>query len=225
MNKLVTASKTLLLVLILQSQAHSAMVSYGFEKITNNNVEDLTNQLSITVWDATEANSEFMLMLNANQVLFTVGNDVGIASNIAEVYFDDGGSLLGPSSVLNSLAGVTNFSGGGANPGNLPSGNNVGFSATATLSADVNPGPPANGVNESIDILGITLGLGSFADFNAVVSAINSGDLRFGYHVRSIGTAGGSDSYVSTVVPIPAAIWLFGSAILGLISFNRRQSI
>jgi hypothetical protein len=29
---------------------------------------------------------------------------------------------------------------------------------------------------------------------------------------------------VSTVVPVPAAIWLFGSALLGLVGFSRRKS-
>ena len=199
------------------------MVSYGFEKITNNNTEDLSSQLSITIWDAAEANSTFSLSLSASEVLFTVENDVGVASNIAEIYIDDG--LLGPSVVVNSLGGFTNFSGGGAAPSNLPGGAGIGFNATTLFSADVNPGPPPNGVNESIDILGITLGLGSFADFNAIIAAVESGDLRFGYHVRSIGTAGGSDSYASvpSAVPVPAGMWLFCSALLGLAGIKRKR--
>lgn len=197
------------------------MVSYGFDKVTSNNVEDISSQLSITIWDSSEANSTFGTSLLANQVLFTVQNAVGIDSNIAEVYIDDG--LLGPSVTINSLGGFTDFSGGGAAPGNLPGGGTVGFNATTIFSADVNPGPPTNGVNQSIDILGIVIGLGSYADFNAITAAVDTGDLRFGYHVRSIGTAGGSDSYVSTAVPVPAAVWLFGSALIGLAGIKRKK--
>lgn len=209
------------LILCLSTPSFAAMVTYGFEKITNNNVEDISSQLTISIWDATEANNTFSLALSANEILFTVQNDAVVASNVAEVYIDDG--LLGPSVAVNSLGGFTNFSGGGANPGNLPGGNSVGFTATTSFSADVNPGPPSNGVNESIDILGIVLGLGSFADFSAIVSAVENGDLKFGYHVRSIGSAGGSDSYVSTVVPVPAAAWLFLSAMAGLIGFKLQR--
>ncbi len=211
----------LALLVLVSGNVSAASITYGFTKVTNNNVEDLSGQLSLTIWDEAEANSQFGLSLN-NEVLFTVENAVGISSNIAEVYFDDG--LLGPSVVQNSLGGFTNFSGGGASPGNLPGGNTIGFNATSEFSADVNPGPPNNGVNDSADILGIVLGLGSFADFNAIVAAVNSGDLRFGYHVRSIGVADGSDSYAS-VVPIPAAIWLFGSALALLGWYRRRDRI
>lgn len=208
----------LLLLALVSGNVSAASMTYGFIKVTNNNVEDLSDQLSITIWDESEANSQFGLSLS-NEVLFTVENDVGVSSNIAEVYFDDG--LLGPSVVQNSLGGFTNFSGGGASPGNLPGGNTIGFNATSEFSADVNPGPPNNGVNDSADTLGIVLGLGSFADFNAIITAVKSGDLRFGYHVRSIGVADGSDSYAS-VVPVPAAVWLFGSA-LALLGWYRRS--
>lgn len=211
-------------LLMANAQSFAAMETFGFFKLTNNNAEDLSSQLSITVWDYTEANSEFGLSLASSQLLFTIENDVGITSNISEVYFDDG--FLGPSSVLNSLGGFTNFSGGGASPGNLPGGNlaTPPFVATTEFSADVNPGNPDNGVNMSSDILGIVLGLGSYADFNAVITAVNSGEIRFGYHIRTIGELAGSDSYVSTVVPIPAAAWLFISALLGLVGVKKRLS-
>lgn len=218
---MIVRSITAVVFLIASVSSYAATVTYGFEKVTNNNVEDISSQLSITIWDAAEANSTFNLSLLASEILFTVHNDVGITSNVAEVYIDDG--LLGPSVAVNSLGGFTNFSGGGANPSNLPGGNSIGFSATTLFSADVNPGPPNNGVNQSNDILGISLGLGTFADINAIAAAVNSGDLRFGYHVRSIGVAGESDSYVNTVIPLPAGIWLFGSALVGMIGLRLKQ--
>jgi len=203
------------------SAAYSAVVTYNFERVTNNNVEDLSNQLSVSLWDHSQANSEFGLSLTSTQVLFSIQNDVGIASSIAEVYFDDG--LLGPASIENSLSGNTNFSGGSANPSNLPGGNTIGFMAIGPLSADVNPGPPNNGVNQSADTLGIVISLGSFADFNAVQTAIDNGYLRVGYHVRSIGQQGGSDSYVNSAIPLPAAAWMFISALAGLVVLRRTK--
>lgn len=219
--------KTLVLIAAItlgSSYAAADSVTYGFYKLTNNNTEDLSSQLSITLWDATEANAVFNKSLSASQVLFTVHNDVGIAGNIAEVYFDDG--LLGPSTVFNSLGGFTDFDGGGASPGNLPEGNTaaIPFVATQNFSADVNPGNPSKGVNTSDDILGIMLGLGSFSDFDAVAAAVTAGELRFGLHLRTIGQAGDSDSYINTSpVPIPAAAWLFGSALIGLVGIRRKN--
>ena len=224
-NRRVKASWLVAAAMLLgSSYASGASITYGFYKLTNTNVENLSSQLSITVWDSIGANAQFGTSLLSSQILFTVQNSVGTASSVAEVYFHDG--LLGPSVVLNSLGGFTNFSGGGANPANLPAGNTAApaFVATQTFSADVNPGPPSNGVNGSNDILGIRLGLGSFANFNAVTAAVANGSLRFGLHVRSIGVAGGSDSYINTtVVPVPAAAWLFGSALLGLAGLKRKH--
>ena len=208
-------------LLMLSSVTSAAMVTFGFEKITNNNVEDLSSQLSLTLWDSTEANSSFSLSLASNEILITVQNSVGIASNVSEVYIDDG-LLMQPPQVLNSLSGFTSFSSGpsGTSPGNLPGGNSIGFQATDLFSADVDPGPPSRGVDQSVDILGLVYGLGSFPDFNAVVDAVNTGSMRFGYHVRSIGVAGGSDSYAS-VIPIPGALWLFASSAALLIGARR----
>ena len=211
-------------LLLAGAHASAADLTYGFNRITNNNTENVASQLSITMWDAAGANAAYSsLALDGDQLLFTVQNNVGIASSVSEVYFDDG--LLGPSAVLNSLGGGTNFTGGSANPGNLPSGKNASppFVATQAFSADAVSGNPSNGVDASDDILGIVLGLGSFTDFNAVAAAVSDGSLRFGLHVRSIGVAGGSDSFVNEV-PIPAAIWLFGSALLGFAGITRRKT-
>lgn len=231
-------------MLLASFHASAGMITYDFYKLTNTNGEDLgiggSNQLSITLWSYDEANATAItdgwanyVVLNSTQVLFTVQNAVGIASNISEIYFDDG--LLGPSLIMNSLTGTTNFTGGGANPGNLPGGSLADpvFQATTQFSADVNPGPPNNGINAAADMLGIYLGLGSYADFDAVVAAVGAGDLRFGLHVRSIGAEGGSDSYVSppdTIidppppVPVPGTVLLMGLGLLLLATARSRRT-
>src|SRR5512145_721995 len=80
----------------------------GFFKLTNNGNEDVSAQLSVDV-----------TAVGTDQVAFTFYNNVGIASSITDVYFDDG-TLLGIASVTGS-AGV-DFS-QLASPGDLPGGN------------------------------------------------------------------------------------------------------
>jgi len=238
MNSRIRAAVTGVALYVLGSLPASAgMMTYDFYNITNTET-DLSGQLSITMWSWDEANATFggnanYMTLTSNDIFFTVQNNVGIASNVAEVYFDDG--FFGDSMIMNSLGGYTMFTGGGANPGNLPGGSMVGFQATQQFSADVDPGPPNKGVDQSADILGIYMELGTYADFAAAAEAVYSGDLQFGLHVRSIGGGSGSDSYVSNPgddpspdpdpppgVPVPGTLLLMGLGLL-LLAARTRQ--
>jgi len=232
---LVAGAATLLLLASLPASA--GMITYTFSNLTGTTT-DVSSQLSITLWSYDMANQAAIdnswsnyTVLNSSQILFTVQNDVGIESNISEIYFDDG--LLGPSQVMNSLTGYTNFTGGGANPGNLPGGSLADpvFEASVSFSADVISGPPSNGVDSSADTLGIYLGLGTYADFDAVLAAVEAGYLRFGLHVRSIGgVSDSSDSYISppngpsppdNPVPVPGTLLLMGLGLLLLAARTR----
>ena len=211
--------------LCLASFVNATPINVGFDRVTNNNVEDLSAQLGLTIYDATDANAAFgVLSLSAGQYLFTISNNVGIASNIAEFYIDDNAlNLLTFSSIVNSLGGFTDFSGPGASPANLPGGNTIGFDASAGLSVDVNPGPPSRGVDTSADLLGIIYN--STASLADIEAAILANSLVAGVHIRSIGVAGGSDSYASmapTPISEPSALLLVGIG-LGFIAVARRR--
>jgi hypothetical protein len=190
--------------------AQSQATTYGFGCITDNISGDCAigeSQLSV---DVTAAGS--------NQALFTFYNVGADLSSITDVYFDDG-TLLGIASITNST-GVS-FS-QDASPGNLPGGNAVSpsFVATAGFTADSDPAVQPNGVNPG-EFLGILFDLQSGQDFATVLTSLSTGDLRIGIHVQGFAT-GGSESFVN-VVPVPAAVWLFGSGLLGLIGLARRN--
>ncbi len=185
--------------------ASASSVDIGFTRITNNgNGVNPASQFVCTIAD---------VIGQSNQVTFTFKNNVGIASNIAEIYFDDRNplQLLSLNATLVQIG--CSFTGGGASPGNLPGGATLSpaFNAIQSFSADVNPGPPSNGLNVAGDSLTMQFTLQPGRDYNSVVSAISQGTLRLGLHVRSIGTVGGSDSFVNggqiQVVPLPMGAW------------------
>jgi hypothetical protein len=153
-------------------------------------------------------------MNNQNQVLFQFFNIGTVASSITDIYFQD----TAPKSLL-SIAGIFNSAGvafsKGANPANLPGGQNVGFNAT--FSADSNSGKPgvmANGINPG-ETLGILFNLQpGFSNpmFTAILADLKSGSLRVGLHAQGFSN-GGSESFVNQAVPEPLTMLGSGAAI------------
>jgi hypothetical protein len=189
----------------------------SFDCITNNIAGDCAigeSQLSVDVTS-----------YSATQVLFEFNNTGLSASSITDAYFDNG-SLLGLAFLIDADEGSgdpgVDFT-QGASPGDLPGGNNASpaFVATAGFTADSDPPTQPNGVNpgETLGIVFDLQGGGTFAD---VLSELASGELRIGIHVQGFGT-GGSESFVNNPIPIPAAVWLFGSGLLGLAAVARRK--
>ena len=171
--------------MLLMATSASA-TQFTFTNITNNGNTDISGQLTVDVTAGTVAGT----------VDFLFKNNVGIASSVAEIYFDDG-TLLGISSVTNGTG--TNFTGGSANPGDLPGGNTLAtpFVTTAGFLAE-SSGANANGINAATESVTITFTLINGKTFADTIAALEGGvDLRIGLHVRSIGTTGGSDSYVN----------------------------
>ena len=194
-----------------QAQAYTI----GFYKITNNSTSDVSGQLSVDILSTADDN-----------VSFTFRNNVGLASSITEIYFDDG---TGVGTLFSGIVSLTNSSGVNfeldsittpVNPENLPGGNLLSppFVTTEGFSADAT-GSTANGINAAGEFVTIIFGLNDGKEFNDVAAAISSLDLRIGLHVRAH-PDGNSDGYVN--VPIPAAAWLLGSGLLGLVAIRRR---
>lgn len=202
-----------------------AATTLSFSCITNNNASNCgagASQLSMDVVD-----------LGGNQVRFDVKNDGPAQSVVTEVYFDDG-TLLGIAGLIDKDQGVgghtlVDFT-QGANPPNLPGANNISpaFQVTAGFLADADsPGPKWGVNNTGNEWLGIIFDLKPGMTYANVVSALaqggGDGGLRVGYHVTGFGN-GGSESFVNDLfaVPVPAAVWLLGSALVGLGLTARR---
>ena len=66
------------------------------------------------------------------------------------------------------------------------------------------------------------------SSFSDVTTALDNNAFRIGLHVQAIGELAGSEAFVNSPekpsqVPLPGAIWLFGSAVLGFAGYNKRR--
>ncbi len=187
-------------------QAGVITKTYGFGRITNNAAENVQSQLSVVV----SGNS------TTNMVSFTFMNNVGTASSITDIYFQDG-SLLSLGTIVGS-AGVS-FAQYAA-PGNLSGGNSLSprFVTTAGFSLDSDSPVSRNGVNASSEWVTVNFTLkdsmtivDTIAAMDRVISVgagniwRNNGNylpnaapgLRIGLRVQAIGTLSRSDSFVN----------------------------
>jgi len=180
-------------------------VSFGFEKITANAPEDISGQLAVEV------------LQTGSGFSFTFTNNVGIASNVSELYATEG-YALGLMSI--STTGGAVFTAGGS-PANLPGMNSLGILADAQGN---------NGINSASR--SVTLTFVSTLDFTTLIADLNSEALRLGVHVRGIGQNGDSDGYVTTgnggdIPGVPdggATIALLGAA-FGALGLLRRRLV
>lgn len=176
---------------------------YGFSNITNNNAADAATgeaQLSVEVTS-----------FSPTQVLFEFTNVGPNASSITDVYFDDLGAPNNLFTGIGSIVGSAGVSFAvGANPGDLPGGNEAvpSFVATSGLTADSDPPAQPNGVNPG-EWLQFLLNLDAGESVANVIGALDAGSFRIGIHVQGF-AGGGSESFVNggNVVPLPGAVFL-----------------
>lgn len=184
------------MVCVLNAQATLDTQTYSFHNITHNDAADASvgeAQLSVQIFDR-----------GTNRVGFKFSNEGLDGCVITEIYFQ-GGSILGFSSIDESLPGVEFDEVGSTSPRNLPGGMSImpQFTATTELSiASLNPGPHWGvGPGEWVEVV-YSLQPGKiYAD---IIQELNHADLRIGIHVQSF-AGGGSESFINDV-PEPGSM-------------------
>ena len=209
-------SRPLVGILLMLGSLTANAATISFTQITSNGDTNVSSQLTADV------------SASGSNILFTFYNNVGIASSIKDIYFDFGNTNFF-SSVSNDLLLLAGESAGvsysdGSNPPVLPGGNG----SPLFFSVDASGGTtsPALGIDVSGEFaafLGTTISGITLSD---VLAGIDSGAFRLGLHVQAIdqlaNVSGQSESYINTV-PVPAAGWLFSTALLGLMGLRRKM--
>ena len=204
-------------VLVFVANATSQAATLTYENITNNSLVQLSDQLSTDVNAVGTTGVEFTFKNNIN---------IGVESSITDIYFD-----LGSNTNLFTALSISEQSSGvsfdlSPRPKNLPSGKNINF--YSDFGGDsTSPRTSANGVNAASEYITFLATLGSGFSYKDAMAAIFEGSLRLGMHIQAIagGGAEDSDSYVNvSKVPVPAAAWLFGTALFGFfVTTSRRK--
>jgi hypothetical protein len=169
----------------------------------------------------TGLNLSAQVSMTGSQVLFTFQNNSTITSSITQIYFDDLSGLL--SGITDNGLDWGSQTGVdfqlGANPHNLPGGNNCNppFQTTEPLMSfsvsSVSPVAP-NGINPG-EWLEITFDLtDNSTTFQNVLDALGKHDLRIGVHIQSL--EGGVNSIPMFTNPEPATVALLGLGTLTL---------
>jgi hypothetical protein len=116
-------------------------------------------------------------------------------------------------------------------PARLPSISAIGLLSTLSREHDVQSlkggwllRDELNAADEAVGALRFWAGAGSF---DGLIAALAEGRFRVGLHAQGIGLAGQSVSYINqpSPVPLPAAAWLFASALFGFIVVASRRKV
>lgn len=223
--RLVFLIKSVLLLLsgAVVFSAQAASLAYEFSRVGSNSSEDLGRQLSMVIKERPDG------------ALFTFSNSSDVPSSITDIYFDDARPALFSRIAYHSDSGAGVSFDSQAAPANLPGGKNIGFLADFSGDSDaksiegsvVSKGVMRNGVNTADEWVSFLGQWANATSFDGLIAALASGHFRVGLHVQGIGQAGQSDAYVNqpSAVPLPAAAWLFASALFGFVVVANRRKV
>lgn len=214
MKKLSYSGLLFALLFLIPFTAQAA--TYNFTQYSANGNVDVSSQLSVDIIDN-----------GTNGALFTFFNDVGIASSITQVVFGDATPIFSNIAYEDSVVGV-NFSDSVTN-----NGNDYGFAKTFISSTDKGTKDGVNAAGEWISYTGI---YDTNQDYSTLLAAILANNFNIGLHLQSIiqldGISDKSEKYVmndqpgpggfGNPVPLPAALWLFGPALLGFMGLRKK---
>ena len=210
---------------VVASPLTASAATFNFSNIANSDNtggDSIVGQLKLDVTDA-----------SAGKTLWKFSNTATATSNsasfISQIYFDWANSslaLTSPSFNIGNIGSVKYKS--GANPNNLPQGNNIGFVADLAITND-KQGSGKDGIDLS-ESLGVIF---NSPTASVIAAAINGGTFRVGYRVQGIAVNNGnSDAYVSCTSstcgttpppakPVPVPGFLLGLMAAGALGGTR----
>jgi hypothetical protein len=180
----------------------------NFNKVTGS-LAAITLALSIGSAQAAMVN----FTLTGTVVFADAGNLFGLNGGDAVSVvgsFDDSVLTLGTGTVLFDAFNT-------GNTFNVTTGD---FSFTEMNDIDYAIGgrPFLNLISGSLDNFDFLANIGAFGFFDSQVGFFDGDDDNFG------AISGTWDSFEMTVIPVPAAVWLLGSGLLGLVGIARRKA-
>jgi len=217
MNLLSTASLGLFLIWSSNASAITTVYNYSFECGTNNSVANC-NQSEAYLNLAVEGDDP-----DGTNASFTLTNIGPLTSHLKKVWIDDDAGILDILSSTRTQSSGVNFENISASSRNI---GGLGFVAEGEARKI---GNTANGVTSGIvgeqEWLTYDFDLGGANTFSMLIAALDAGTFRIGVHVGSY--LGGGSEKLSTIppVPLPAAFWLFGTALIGFIGISRRTKV
>ena len=208
----VAIATSIVTVAAIVSPMSAKAVSFTFNNIAGGDTvgDGLNGFLSM---DVTASGSGVLFKFNID------ANNTATSSFIRTVFIDGSTSLLGNPTTVDS--GNVGFTGKLGND-KLPQWNNLSPNFTTDYVFEANNGNGNFFAIQSGESLGVLFG---GANFNNVISAINGGSLRVGYHLQGLPN-GGSDSYVNnpnipTPRPVPVPGLLLGVMAAGALGGKR----
>lgn len=166
----------------------------------------------------------------ADEVTFTFSNIGAEPSTVSSVYFYGDGFFSGLNAIDNGSYGRVEFI-SGARPHNLPAPRYV-VTGEAAYRFGANTVTSLNSINQGDSTAheSVAISFGLAVDYNSLLTGLQYADLRVGVFGRYFENTPGGVGFINfasdtplTAVPVPPAVWLFGSGLLGLAGIARRS--
>ena len=201
-------------LLAFSGSSHGATVSYGLNENNigfSNGIDYATVKISDDGESGVPA-GDIVFDITLNGAFFTKGSNFGLQA----LYFNSALDLTGLGSMVNGPAGWSYDFDFGTDP-------NDGFNASEFGRFDIEYKGEGN---SRADPLGFRLTVAGDSLLNYALD--NEKGFAFAAHIAGFDNGGEESGWFSTSVspiPVPAAFWLFGTALIGFIGYSRRRSV